>query len=32
VPPPLIEDYRHAFRDGYQEVYRHGPPPPGPAY
>jgi hypothetical protein len=32
VPPPLIEDYRHAFRDGYQEVYRHGPPPPPPGY
>lgn len=31
VPPPLIEDYRHAFGDGYGQVYRHGPPPP-PAY
>jgi hypothetical protein len=31
VPSPLIEDYRHAFHDGYQEVYRHGPPP-RPAY
>ncbi len=29
VPPPFIEDYRHAFRKGYEEVYRHGPPPPG---
>ncbi len=29
VLPPLIEDYRHAFRNGYDEVYRHGPPPPG---
>jgi hypothetical protein len=28
VPPPLMEDYRHAFRRGYDEVYRHGPPPP----
>jgi hypothetical protein len=27
VPPPLMEDYRHAFRNGYEEVYRHGPPP-----
>jgi hypothetical protein len=31
VPPPLIEDYRHAFRDGYAEVYRHGPTP-SPGY
>jgi hypothetical protein len=22
-----MEDYRHAFRNGYEEVYRHGPPP-----
>jgi hypothetical protein len=29
VPPPLMDDYRHAFSNGYQEVYRHGPPPPG---
>jgi hypothetical protein len=29
VPPPLMDDYRHAFRNGYEEVYRHGPPPPG---
>jgi hypothetical protein len=31
VPPPLIEAYRHAFHGGYDEVYRHGPPPP-PGY
>jgi hypothetical protein len=29
VPPPLMEDYRHAFGNGYEEVYRHGPPPRG---
>jgi hypothetical protein len=27
VPPPLWEDYRHGFRDGYQRVYAAGPPP-----
>jgi hypothetical protein len=27
VPPPLMDDYRHNFRNGYEEVYRHGPPP-----
>jgi hypothetical protein len=32
VPPPLIEDYRHAFRTGYDQVYRHGPTPPPPGY
>jgi hypothetical protein len=32
VPPPLMEDYRHGFRDGYDQVYRHGPTPPPPAY
>jgi hypothetical protein len=32
VPPPLIADYRHAFRDGYDQVYRHGPTPPPPGY
>jgi hypothetical protein len=32
VPPPLIEDYRHAFRGGYDQVYRHGPMPPPPGY
>jgi hypothetical protein len=31
VPPPLMEDYRHAFREGYDQVFRHGPPPP-PGY
>ena len=30
VPPPLMEDYRHAFRNGYDQVFRHGPPPPPP--
>jgi hypothetical protein len=29
VPPPLMADYRRAFNGGYDEVYRHGPPPPG---
>jgi predicted small lipoprotein YifL len=29
VPAPLMDDYRHAFSNGYQEVYRHGPPRPG---
>jgi len=24
VAPPLQEDYRHGFRDGYQAVYNHG--------
>ena len=23
VPPPAFEDYRHGFRDGYQQVYQH---------
>ena len=32
VPPPLIADYRHAFRNGYDQVYRHGPTPPPPGY
>lgn len=27
VPPPAVEDFRHAFRDGYQQVYQHGPGP-----
>ena len=25
VPPPLREDYRHGFREGYQAVYNGGP-------
>lgn len=29
VPPPLRDDYRHGFREGYQAVYRGGP---GPGY
>jgi hypothetical protein len=30
VPPPAIEDYRHGFRNGYDQVYQHGgAPPPG---
>jgi hypothetical protein len=29
VPPPLQEDYRHGFRDGYQRVFAGGP---GPGY
>jgi hypothetical protein len=32
VPPPRIEDYRHGFRNGYDQIYRHGPTPPPPAY
>jgi hypothetical protein len=28
VAPPLIEDYRHGFREGYNQVIRHG----GPGY
>jgi hypothetical protein len=32
VPPPLIADYRHAFRNGYDQVYRQGPTPPPPGY
>ena len=24
VAPPLQEDYRHGFRDGYRAVYNHG--------
>jgi len=31
VPPPAFEDYRHGFREGYQQVFRHGPGP-GPGY
>ena len=27
VPPPAVEEYRHGFRDGYDQVYRHGAPP-----
>ncbi|HEX4310764.1 MAG TPA: hypothetical protein VHZ25_12105 [Acidobacteriaceae bacterium] len=29
VPPPLGEDYRRGFREGYQAVFRGGP---GPGY
>lgn len=25
VPPPLQEDYRHGFREGYQAVFNGGP-------
>jgi hypothetical protein len=25
VPPPLIEDYRHGFRAGYEQVIHRGP-------
>ena len=34
VPPPAFENYRHGFREGYQGVFRNGPPPPppGPGY
>jgi hypothetical protein len=26
VPPPLIEDYRHGFGEGYNQVIRQGGP------
>jgi hypothetical protein len=26
VAPPLFEDYRHAFGEGYNQVIRHGAP------
>lgn len=29
VPPPLQEDYRHGFREGYGAVFHGGP---GPGY
>lgn len=29
VPPPLRDDYRHGFRDGYEAVFRGGR---GPGY
>jgi hypothetical protein len=29
VPPPLQEDFRHGFREGYQAVFHGGP---GPGY
>lgn len=32
VPPPVVEDYRHGFREGYQQAFRSGPgafPPAG---
>ena len=32
VPPPLAADYRHAFRAGYDDVYRHGAAQPYPGY
>jgi hypothetical protein len=25
--PPAIEDYRHGFHHGYEQVFRQGPPP-----
>ena len=25
VRPPAYEDYRHAFREGYQQAFRSGP-------
>ncbi len=28
VPPPAVNDYRHAFRSGYQAFLHQGPPPP----
>jgi hypothetical protein len=32
VPPPLAEEYRHGFRDGYGQVYGRGPVPPPRSY
>jgi hypothetical protein len=33
VPPPVMEEYRHGFRAGYEQSFRQGPPPPqGPGY
>jgi hypothetical protein len=29
VPPPVMEEYRHGFREGYQQTFRGGP---GPGY
>jgi hypothetical protein len=31
VPPEAVQDYRHAFRAGYQAFLRQGPPPQGRA-
>jgi hypothetical protein len=31
VPPPAFEDYRHGFREGYQQVFQRAPGP-GPGY
>jgi hypothetical protein len=31
VPPPAFEDYRHGFREGYQQTFQRGPGP-GPGY
>ena len=28
VPPTAIDEYRHAFSDGYQRFLHPGPPPP----
>ena len=30
VPPPAVDEYRHAFRDGYERFLHPGPPPPPP--
>ncbi len=30
VPPPAWEDYRRAFREGYQAALHPNGPPPGP--
>jgi hypothetical protein len=27
VPPPLVDEYRHGFRAGYEQVIHHGSPP-----
>jgi predicted small lipoprotein YifL len=30
VPPPAIDEYQRGFRNGYDQVFRHGGPPPPP--
>ena len=33
APPQAFEEYRHSFRDGYEQTFRGGPGPgTGPAY
>jgi hypothetical protein len=30
VAPPAVEDYRHGFREGYEQAFRSGPAAPQP--